>query len=210
MSPQSSPVRFPEVPGKWKNLRSIDFELLPGHPFPGFITQLSQLKRMVIQHPGEFPTDCVPVPQPNLKEIHLSNVKWEEWPASWSEFEGLQSLYLKRTNLHELPPSFANCQELTSLSILHSPFKELPRFLTSLKNLWTLSLIHTEISEIPEEIIELKNLKELSIHAGPLRKLPESLKEMTWLEDIYLEGLKLNKPDVLALMAALPGTRVHW
>jgi Leucine-rich repeat (LRR) protein len=210
MAKDSPVIPIPNSLPKWKKLRYANLSLLPEQPFPEFITQMPELCNLEIVFTNEFPIHCIPVAQPNMHEIFLNHATWTHWPDTWSNFPNLSSLRLSNTHMTEVPDFLANCADFTQLHLGHSPIKSLPPFLFKLKKLRQLVLSHTEIEVIPEAIFELKNLTFLSINACPVRKLPESLKKMTWLEQITLTNIKLNKPDVLELIAALPNTLVKW
>lgn len=210
VSPECESLLLPETVDNWKKLKQVTIQLHQKHPFPVFITQLEQVENVALDGPGPLSRNCTPVPQPHLKRIWIKNPDWEEWPEHWAEFEGLEAINIEGGKLSQFPSTFKNCKGLQELKIHNSPFKEFPEFLSEWKKLWSIVISSTEISEIPEEVKGLRNLKVLEINACPVRELPGFLKEMTWLEHLVLKNLKLNKPDVLELQAALPNTVVEW
>ena len=201
---------FPQKMKKLTELRSLHLLLNKFHDFPDFALHLPKLASLKYAGVGQLPKNSLPVLLPQLRNLHLKDVGWTSWPASWCTFPNLERLELIQAPISSFPPEFSKLLQLRHLSLHGCPISDFPKVILTLPNLTSLSLHNTHILRLPPDLNRLLQLRKLTFSGSALRELPPVLFSMQQLDFISFSNVKLNLQAVKRLVAALPATRIVW
>jgi Leucine-rich repeat (LRR) protein/uncharacterized protein YeeX (DUF496 family) len=182
---------WPEFLENYRNLTSIDFNLLNGlTEFPLWIRNAVSLRRLNIYFVNTLP----------------------EWIG---DLQSLTELYIQRcsSNLKTLPDSICNLKNLAKLSVIGLTLEKLPDSIGSLSSLKELYLNDIKtLTYLPDSIGNLQNLAALTIHESGLEKLPDSIGNLSSLKELCMIGNRnlASLPDSIGSLKNLVKLELDW
>lgn len=200
--------QLPEALSGLRQLRRLSLTDVKLAEFPVVLGNLKALQALEVARFGgaELPAELGTLPE--LKELVLRGPELVAWPAHCCGLGELESLDLRQARLQDLPDAFVRLISLKSLHLDHSPLGRMPEVLFHMRWLEMLSLHNVGLPEIPARIADLQRLRYLDLSGNPFKHIPEALHVLEALEVLNLSNTQLPLPEIKALSAALPRTRL--
>lgn len=127
-----------------------------------------------------------------LKELHLSDNRFAEFPEIVLSLRGLEYLDLAENNLVAIPSSISKLRKLQTLCLSENRLIVLPDTLAKLKRLKKLILGSNLLSELPEVVLELENLEFLCLSRNQIHTLDIPFGRLKNLKKLRLDNNKLG------------------
>lgn len=193
------------LPGKIKNLKTLESLSLIGNELTSLPSSLASLRRLwylALQGNAiaELPADFGDLD--TLHYLFLGYNSLTELP-SLAKMTKLRELNLVANGLTSLPEDLGSCTALESLELGLNAFTSMPASVSNLVNLKFLSANRGALSEAFPDVSQLRKLKRLDLLFNDLPTAPDGLEALESLEVLRLEGNK-QIDSLPAGLASLP------
>lgn len=137
----------------------------------------------------EFPSKLKEL-SPTLRQLNLSNNKFQSLPSHIGNFSNLKSLKIDNNRLVTLPDEITKLGKLENLSVVSNKIHTLPNNLSALVNLKEINLSNNLLSEFPKFLCELKHLTLVELSKNKITEIPSCI------ERINASEVNLNENQI--------------
>ncbi|XKL68042.1 hypothetical protein PGB90_003533 [Kerria lacca] len=145
---------------------------------------------------NEFPSKLKEL-SPFLRQLNLSNNKFQILPSHISTFTNLKSFKIDNNRLTSLPEEIGKLIKLENLTAVSNNIVLLPSSLSMLINLKEINLSDNQIEIFPKSLCELKHLTLIDLSKNKIKEVPDYIGKM------YVTELNLNENHISVLSSEI-------
>jgi hypothetical protein len=199
---ESSTLSFPKIIRSFKWLEELTMSQKMLAQIPEEVTELSNLKKLVIDLPRCNKLPITIARLKNLEILQIEGTMINSLNEGVFELTKLKELHLNNNFLLDyIPKSISRLRELEIITIRLGSSYEMKQIMNDDNISEAVSRFDLRITEIPEEITFLPKLKILTLEGQNIKTVPPSLFEMESLVEVNLmHNIKLEREEVYSLL----------
>ena len=146
---------------------------------------------------------------PRLKELHLTNNKFDFFPRELGACTNLEILFFANNQLTDIY-GLASLTKLKELVLENNKLNYFPTEILELKLLEKLNLDHNDIPSIPQGILELQNLTQVRFFDNKIETLPQEIVQLPNLISIDIAQNPLKTPPLEIALRGMSAIRGYF